>query len=459
MAQGRLFLLFTAGFLLATTGATAQIEYWLSTVDGDRQLAAQPAPVWTAIETADAGAVTVDPGQRYQSILGFGASFEHATCYNLSKLSPEKFTETLTRLVHPVDGIGMNLMRVCIGTSDFVGEPWYSYNDLPNGETDPELEQFSIAKDRAYVLPVLKAALAINPDLKYFASPWSPPGWMKTTGTMLAGKLKPEYYGVYARYLVKFLAAYEAEGLPMHAMTPQNEPGYPNMEYPTCLWTPENQRDFIRDHLGPAMAEAYPGVELWCWDHNWNYLEFPRTVLSDPGAAQYVDGVAFHLYEGKVEAQSELHEQFPETPIYFTEGSTFGVRGAIKVIEILRNWARSYNAWVIMLDEERKPNNGPHSASRTCIELMDDGSVAYHFDYFMYGQFMKFIPRGATRIATPAGDRGFATVAVHTPDDRIVLVAANADREARETTIAYGNKAFAVTLPPQSVATFRFNAR
>ncbi len=443
----------------ANLAAAQQVSGWLSSEDMTHKLSPLAPIAWGPADTPADDAIVLDPDTRYQSILGMGASFEHATCYNLSRLGDERRREVIRKLVHPEDGIGMNLMRLCIGTSDFVGEPWYSYSDPPAGETDPNLQHFSIEKDRDYLLPVIETALEINPDLLYFASPWSPPAWMKTNGSMLAGKLEPKWYGVYADYLVKYVEAYAGEGIPIHAITPQNEPNFPNAEYPTCFWTPENQRDFIRDHLGPAFAEAQLDTEIWCWDHNFNYLDFPRTVVNDSEAAQYVDGVAFHHYEGQPEAMSEIQAEFPQQPLYFTEGSVFETRGAIEIIRFFRNWVRSYNAWVIMLDENRKPNNGPHSASETSIEYLSDrDEVVYYYDYYMYGQFMKYIPRGAVRIASTEGNRRFNNVAFETPDGHIVLVVANASSAPSTFTVVADGQAFETELPARSTGTYRWRA-
>lgn len=436
--------------------AVSDISVWTSSEVEDLKLTPGASISWESEAVARDTMIDVDPATTYQSILGLGASFEHATCWNLSLLEPKKRAEVIESLVCPDKGIGMNLMRLCIGTSDFVGEPWYSYNDLPEGETDLEIEHFSIEKDRAYMLPVIKTAREKNPELIFFSSPWSPPGWMKTNGSMLAGKMKPEYYDVYARYFVKYIEAYAAEGIPIYAVTPQNEPGFPNKDYPTCLWSGEEQRDFIRDHLGPHFAKNGIGALIWCWDHNWNNLAFPRAVISDPEAARFVDGTGFHHYEGRVEAQTEFRNEFPDKHIYFTEGSTFRTRGAIQIINILRNWARSYNTWVIMLDEKRKPNNGPHSASATCIELKSDLTVEYRYDYYMYGQFMKFIPRDAVRIASTDSERSFANVAFKTPGGDIVLVVANSARPPREFTVRYGEKSFNTVLGGYSVSTYRW---
>lgn len=450
------FLILAFFCAVCASAALAQdVTRWLSSEDGENKLA-QGVPENAASDDVKVLEITIDPAKAFQSILGIGSSLEHATCHNLSRLAPETRMETLRKIVHPEDGIGMNLMRVCIGTSDFVGEPWYTYCDLPEGGEDLTLEHFSIEKDRAYVLPTIKDALAINPDLLIFASPWSPPGWMKTNGAVTGGKLKREYYGVYADYIVKFIQAYAAEGIPIHAITPQNEPAFPNPEYPTCLYSPEDEQILIRDHLGPALKAAGLDTLIWCWDHNWNYLKFPRTILGDPEAAKYVEGTGFHSYEGDVSAQTTLHDEFPDKNIYFTEGSTFRARGATQIIEMFRNWSRSYNGWVVMLDEDRKPNNGPHSASRTCIERMNNNTVRYHFDYYMYGQFSKFIPRGAARVYSEGGSDRCNNVAFRTEDDRMILVVANAERVGQSIRVRTGETAFQDRLPGRSVATYRW---
>jgi len=427
----------------------------VSSEDGRHQLTEQAAVTFTERMPSADVVITVDPGETYQTIIGLGSSLEHATAYNISLLPEDEQREVIRKIVDPDEGIGMNLMRICIGTSDFTGDPWYTYNDLPEGETDNDLSEFSIEKDRDYLLPIIKMAREANPDLKFFASPWSPPAWMKAHHTLTGSRMDPGHFDVFARYLLKFIHAYEAEGIPIHAITVQNEPNFPNPEYPTCLWRPEMQRDFIRDHLGPLFASEGVDTLIWCWDHNWNFLDFPRAILSDPEAAQYVDGTGFHLYEGEVEAQSVLKKEFPDKHIYFTEGSTFGTRGAIHIINILRNWARSYNAWVTVLDQDRKPNNGPHSASPTAIILHKDDNMRleYRYDYYMYGQFMKYIDRGATRISSEGGNRRFAHIAFENPDGEMVLVAANLMRGDATFDVTLGGKTAEVTIPARATAT------
>ncbi|HOV59677.1 MAG TPA: glycoside hydrolase family 30 beta sandwich domain-containing protein [Candidatus Hydrogenedentes bacterium] len=437
--------------------AADRVEKWLTTPDLKAALSRQDGPKLEPARKTKLSVIEINPSARYQEILGMGASFDHASCENLTKLSPEARAEAMIRLFDPDKGIGINLMRLCIGASDFIGEPYYTYCDLPEGEKDPEMTRFSIEKDRAYVLPLIKEALRINPSLKFFASPWSPPAWMKDTGRLEGGRLLPEFYPAFAKYLARFIQAYEAEGIPIYAITVQNEPRMNDPNYPTCVWTGEEQRDFIRDHLGPLFRELNLTTRVWCWDHNWNLPEFPIAVLSDPAAAQYVDGTAFHLYEGRVETQSKIREMFPDKHIYFSEGSVFGARGAVKLASILQNWARSYNFWVVLLDEHRKPNRGPHSASATCVELLDDGSLRWNYDYYMYGQFMKFILPGAVRIGVSGPEaRTIGYVAARNPDGALVMVVANAGREPWEFAVTHGNRQFRDTLPAGAVATYRW---
>ena len=432
------------------------VSVWRSSEDGRWSLRQDADLPVTEAQRQERYQFIIDPTRVYQSVLGFGASFDHASCYNLSRLDNAERQRALELLFDPEHGIGMNLMRVCMGTSDFVGEPWYTYNDLPLGETDKSLRHFSIAKDLEYVLPAIKSAQVINPELKFYASPWSPPAWMKQNRSLLGGRFEPTHYDAYARYFVKFIQAYESHGVTIHAVTLQNEPDYPNEKYPTCYWSAEEQRSFIVDHIGPLFRQEKLSTRIWCWDHNWNNLEFPRKILKDPVASGYVEGTAFHLYEGRVGAQSQLKSEFPEHEVYFTEGSTFKTRGAVEIIQILQNWARSYNFWVFMLDEDRKPNNGPHHASATPLELLKDMTVRINYDYYMYGQFMKFIQPGARRIHSSPTNSKIAGVAFENPDSEIVLVFANTTRQDVPLSVRILEQQFQDNLPRRSVSTYRW---
>ncbi len=455
---------------LVAAEPSVSIRWWLTTEDLKQKLAPQPALTWLTATNLPGERLVINPAEIFQTMLGLGSSLEPSTCSNFSRMTAADRERTMEQLVSPSAGMGMNLMRVCIGTPDFTGDSWYSYDDLPAGQTDPELKQFSIEKDRAYILPALKLARQKNPELLFFASPWSPPGWMKSTGNMIGGHLLPASYPVYAEYFVKFIRAYEAEGIPIYAVTIQNEPGVdrareknPRWFYPSCRWTGEQERDFIRDHLGPAFRRHGLSTRIWCYDHNYNVralgddpgVGYPRAVLSDRAAAAFVNGVAFHGYAGSPSGMSTFHGEFPQTPIYFTEGSVYGIKGGAELITILRNWASGYNAWVTVLDDSGKPNNGPFPASRTIITFnRATGQPVEHLDLFVYGQFMKFIPRGALRVGSEASARSLANAAFRTSDGRLVLIVVNSGRSEQAVALNCQGHTARVTLPGRSVSTF-----
>ncbi len=472
-------------FLMVTLPVRGEDKLPARVVVSSEDLSHQLTPIsdaaisWSStdeqVTSGEADVIRIQEGQTYQSLLGIGSSFEHTTCYNLSRLTDSARRKVIEKLVSADNGIGMNLMRICMGTPDFTGEDWYSYDDTVDGKPDPQLKFFSIEKDRAYVLPVLKMALQENPELRFFASPWSPPGWMTTTNDMIGGKLQRQYYAVYADYFVRFIRAYAAEGIPIHAVTVQNEPGVDRSrartakwKYPSCRWTGEDERDFIRDHLGPALMAAGIATEIWSYDHNFNVkptgdgddpgIDYPTIVLTDPQSARFVRGVAFHGYAGSPEGMSLFSKRFPGQPIYFTEGSTFGVRGADKIIDYFSNGASSYNAWVTMIDENRGPNNGPFRASRTCITTnSEQGEVDYHFDYYMYGQFAKYIDRGAVRIGTSSEREAGKSVAFRNPDGSCIIILTNPREQEHPVQISWRDKTASFTVPPKSVSTVRLS--
>ncbi len=440
--------------------AGARIDWWLSSENGAHRLSPQPELQFRGSPPPGRGTIEIDETTAHQTVLGLGSSLEHSTCYNLSLLPPAQREKVIESLVHPERGIGMNLMRLCIGTSDFAPGPFYTYDDMPPGEEDPGLERFSVNRDREYVLPVIKLAQRSNPNLKFIASPWTPPPWMKTNGRYGGGRLRRECYPVYAKYLVRFIEAYRQEGIPIHALTIQNEPEFGPEAYPTCLWTAHEQRDFIRHHLGPLLRARGIDTAIWIFDHNFSNPDFPATILRDPLAAPFVGGSAFHLYEGRPEAMSKLHRQFPDKAIHFTEGSVYGSKGAAEIISYFRNWAGSYNAWVTMIDEQGKPNvSGFHDCDPTIIVLdRNTLEVRYRADYYLYGQFMKFIQPGAVRIATHLPRGAPPSVAFRNPDGGLVLVAANPQANPRPLSFSWRGTFAETVLPPGSAATFRWRA-
>ena len=467
--------LFAIAFALfaPTIPVTAQIvRSWTTTVSLENKLSARTPTNFSHTLPKTTASILIDEKRTYQTVFGIGSSLEHSTCFNLSLMTDKDRTDVLRHLLRSkIDG-GMNLMRICIGTSDFTGDPWYSYDDLPAGMVDPSLAQFSIAKDRKYILPILKQASSIKPNHQFFASPWSPPGWMKSTGNMIGGRLLPKWYSAYALYFVKFIRAYEREGIPIYAVTVQNEPGVdrskqPKMSYPSCHWTAEEERDFIKGYLGPALRNAGLKTRIWCYDHNFNVkpdnenagISYPRTILNDSEAAKYVDAVAFHGYVGEPSGMTAFHKEFPKATIRFTEGSVFDIGGAEHLVDLFRNWASSYNAWVTMLDTHGKPNFGPFEASKTMV--MRDAKTnhaRYLFEFYMLGQFTTFVQRGAVRIGSEGGG-SLKHVAFRNPDGKIVVVVVNSGDKAVSTQIRCRGKGVDTYAQPKSLTTFVWKSR
>lgn len=457
-------LLGLGGPALAARGADADatpgpvVEWWTSSEDLQTRMTPQPELRFGKGRTAGTGFIEIDDAATHQGVYGLGSSFEHSTCYNLSLLPADRRERVIESLVHPERGIGMNLMRLCIGTSDFAPGPFYTYHDLPPGEQDPGLERFSIERDREYILPVLKTAQRLNPGLRFFASPWTPPPWMKTNGRYGGGSLRPQCYPQFAEYLARFIEAYRREGIEIQAITVQNEPEFGPEPYPSCLWTATQQRDFIRDHLGPLFEARQIRTWIWAFDHNFNNPGFPATILRDPAAARYVEGSAFHLYEGRPQAMAKLRREFPSKSVYFTEGSVYGAKGAGEIISYFRNGSRSYNAWVTMIDHQGRPNvSGFHDCDPTIIVLQRETlEIEYRADYYIYGQFMKFVAPGAVRIGSSMPAKAPANVAFRNPDGSRVLVVAHPGSGPREITVTWNGGTWSATLAPKSVATFRW---
>ena len=215
---------------------------------------------------ASQNALVLDPSKKFQEMLGFGAAFTDAACYTFNRLSPDARETLFHDLFHPSE-MGLNVCRTCIGASDYSTEV-FSYDE---GEPDPEMKRFSIAHDQPYVLPMLREARKANPDLFLFSSPWSPPGWMKAGGSMLGGSMRQRYFGAYALYFLKFLQAYAAAGVPVQAVSVQNEVDTDqDGRMPACSWPQEYEMGFVKDHLGPVLQQNGLSTKIWILDHNYN---------------------------------------------------------------------------------------------------------------------------------------------------------------------------------------------
>jgi glucosylceramidase len=413
--------------------------------------------------------IAVDDSRKYQQIDGFGASLTDSSAWLLwHKLTDQQRKEVLEKLFSRSKGIGLSVLRQPMGASDFALEE-YSYDDVPPGETDPELKKFSIDHDRAYIIPILRDALALNPQLKIIASPWSPPGWMKTSDSMIQGALLPSAYAPMSKYFVKFIQAYEASGVPIFAVTMQNEPlNIPN-DYPGLGMTAVEQTVFLRDHLAPAFRDAGLKTKIMVFDHNWDLIDFPIKVLSDPRAAAAAAGTAIHCYGGTVTAQSELHNRFPDKDIWLTECSggewqkgKLLEQQARLIIGATRNWAKSVVLWNLALNQDHKPYLGGCTTCRGVITVNDSvapSQVIETVDFTALAHASKFVEPGAYRIDSDSfGEGSLEDVAFRNLDGSIVLLVLNSANTPATFNIEWKGKYASYKLGSAAVATFRWPA-
>ncbi|WML49072.1 glycoside hydrolase family 30 beta sandwich domain-containing protein [Neobacillus sp. PS3-34] len=394
---------------------------------------------------------------------GFGASFTDSSAYLIHQvLEKEQRTDLMEKLFHPEKGIGLSVLRNPMGASDFARE-MYSYNDIPEGETDFQLEQFTVAHDMEDIIPLSKEALALNPDIKLMASPWSAPAWMKTSGSMIGGELKEECYEVYANYFTKYILAYTEQGLPIYAITPQNEALFVPGHYPGMLMLPEWQSDFIKNYLKPNFLKHKLDTKILCYDHNWDRPDYPLSVFDDAGDA--VDGVAWHWYGGKPVAQHQVHMAYPDKEVHFTEGSGGEWIPAFEPafsnvlrtgIEILRNDSKSFVLWNMALDEENGPVV-PGFGRSTCrgVVTVDQQTkdLTYTLDYYALAHFSKFVRPKARRIAS-SSDKVIRSVAFKNTDGSIVTILFNDSEEMKTVQLQQqGNEILHCHLAAKSAMT------
>ena len=442
------------------TPPTSDIAVWV-TAGAQRFASGQPVAWQKGTGKAAGDIIRVDPSRKFQEILGFGGAFTDGACYMLNQLSGPARELLMHELFHPSE-MGLNVCRTCIGSSD-CSTVAYSYDD---GDEDRELNRFSIARDRKYILPILRQARQVNPDLFLFASPWSPPGWMKWNHSMLGGSMNRKYLADYARYFVKFLQAYEAEGIPIQVVTIQNEVDTDqNGAMPACVWAQEAEIDFVGDHLGPLLASSKLPTKIWLLDHNYSLWGRAICELEDDDVRKYAKGIAWHCYSGTADMISKAHDAYPDAEMHFTEGGGnldephylddwakwSSVLGAA-----LRNWCRSLTLWNLTLDEKGKPNIGPYPCAGLVTINSQTKEITRIGLYWALAHYARTIKRGAHRIVSETQAIGLEHVAVENPDGRKVMVLTNPGPMRSVQLESAGSRA-SIRLPENSVVTLTWS--
>jgi len=441
-------------------------QMWLTTADETQKLAPQPLLQPLGPATGNE-AVTVDTSHRFQKMHGFGAAMTDASAEVLSRMPADKRKAVMTELFgRGPDALGLSFTRLTVGASDFSTHD-YSYDDTPGNAPDPELRYFSIAPARTYVLPRVREALAINPDLLVMISPWSAPAWTKTTRSLIKGQLVPQYYPAFANYLARTVEAFEAEGVPVSMLTIQNEPNFEPENYPGERVDPAQRAEIIGRYVGPLFKSRGLRTQILDWDHNWDHPEMPLAVLSDPVARKYISGVAWHCYNGDVSAQGPVHGAYPAKDAWVTECS--GGEWSPKFAEVLgwmtdkliigaaNNWSRGTLLWNLALD----PSHGPHTGGcEDCrgVVTVDPatGAITRNVEYYVLGHASRFVLPGAYRVGTVKRGAGLEAASFLNPDgSRVAIVYRKSG--SGPVTFAVDRQRYVAALPEGSVATLRWS--
>jgi len=450
---------------LATGPTLPVVELWVSTADRKLKLLQQPDIPMSVRGTSTAD-VVIDVQKTYQTMEGFGAAMTDSSAWLLqNKLNALQRAELLHELYGPPPNLDLNMMRLPIGASDFSLE-LYTMDDMPFGQVDPQLEHFNVAPNKTAIIPTVREVLSIDPDLHIIASSWTAPAWMKDSGNLLGGTLLEQYESAYADYLVKYLDAFRSYGIPIFALTLQNEPNFEPITYPGMRLSADQRARIVSQYLGPKLAKRKSTTRILEWDHNWNHPEQPLSVLSNPDAARYIDGVAWHCYEGNPHAQGTVHKQFPDKSVYITECSGGDWASAANgeliwfsrdlLIAGIRQWARAVVYWNLALDEDHGPHFGGCALCKGIVTIdSSTGAISRNDEYYAIAHFSRFVLPGAVRVNSTATEKGIDNVAFQNMSDgSVVLVMVNSETEVRRVSVAEGKTRFEYAMPPRSVATF-----
>jgi len=439
-----------------------EVDFWLTKADGTIKLQKQSVVLGFGTTVNQYATIEVDEANTFQTIDGFGYTLTGGSAQVINQLNSQIKQDLLQELFGSADNsIGISYLRLSIGASDLNSAP-FSYDDMPAGQTDISLANFSLAPDMTELVPLLKAILQVNPAIKIMAAPWSPPVWMKDNNSTIGGSLQPQYYSVYAQYFVKYIQKMKDEGITIDAITPQNEPLHPGNN-PSLLMTAAQQADFIKNHLGTAFQAANINTKIVIYDHNCDKPDYPISVLNDPGARVFINGSAFHLYAGDISALSFVRNSYPDKNIYFTEqytSSTGNFGGDLKwhlknvIIGSMRNWSKNALEWNLANDAAFGPHTtGGCTTCKGAITIESSTLFTRNVAYYIIAHASKFVPAGSVRISSTTSG-SLNNVAFKTPGGKKVLIVENDGNSLELFNIKYNGKWFLTSLESGAVATY-----
>lgn len=438
-----------------------EVDFYLTKFDGSEKLQKQNQILAFGSNYNMYSNVVIDASQTFQTIDGFGFSLTGGSAEMINSLSPQTKANLLQELFgNQTNSIGVSYLRISVGASDLDANA-FSYNDMPSGQTDVNLTNFSLGPDLVNLVPLLKEILLINPNLKIMASPWSAPVWMKTNNSTIGGSLNPDYYGVYANYLVKYIQSMKIQGINIDAITVQNEPLHDGNN-PSMHMTSQEQTNFIKNNLGPTFQTNNITTKIVIYDHNCDKPEYPINVLNDAVAKSYINGSAFHLYAGNISALSTVKNAHPTKDVYFTEQytSSDGQFGGDLVwhlqnvvIGSMRNWSKNALEWNLA----NNASYGPHTQGGCTVckggLTISGDNITRNVSYYIIGHASKFVPTGSIRIGSNFVGN-VHNVAFKTPQNKYVLIAVNTGNTTEIFNVKFNSKWFSSSLQAGEVGTY-----
>jgi glucosylceramidase len=436
------------------------VAFWVTKADQSILLQQQVNVLSLGTPSSSTQTITLDSTQVFQTVDGFGYTLTGGSASLINALNSTEKANLLNELFGSgANSIGVSYLRVSLGASDLSASV-FSYDDMPSGQTDVNLTNFSLSKDTTDVIPILKQILAINPNIKILASPWSAPLWMKDNGNSVGGGLQTLYYGVYANYFVKYIQAMKAKGITIDAVTIQNEPQHGGNN-PSMVMSATEQANFVKNNLGPAFQAAGLTTKIIVWDHNCDNANYPLTILNDAAAKAYVNGSAFHLYAGDISALSVVHSQHPDKNVYFTEqwtGSTGTFDGDFKwhiknvVIGSMNNWSKTALEWNLANDGGFNPHT-PGGCTQCKGAITLDGTIVRNVGYYIIAQASKFVPAGSVRIGS-SSTGSLSNVAFKTPAGKTVVIVLNDGTASQTLVIKTATRVITSVLPAGAAGTY-----